>query len=77
MADYTNLFPTPETPMEPKSVLKSKTVWVNALILAAGVATYLSGHELIVENPAVVSILTVIVGGINVALRFFTKQPVK
>ena len=74
-----SIFPQLETEpeMETKSVLKSKTVWTNVLVVAAGVATFLAGHEVIAAYPAVVSILTVVVGGLNVALRFITSQPVK
>ena len=74
-----SIFPQlePEKPMEPKSVLKSRTVWVNILTLAVGVATYLQGQELIVQYPAVVSILAVVAGGIGVALRFLTSKPIK
>lgn len=66
-----------ETPMEPKSVLSSKTVWVSILTLAAGVATYLGGQDLVAQYPAVVSILAVVSGAIGVVLRFLTNQPIK
>ncbi len=62
---------------EPKSVLKSKTVWVNLLVIAAGVASYVAGHELVADNTALVSVLGVVVGVVNVALRFVTTDPVK
>lgn len=60
-----------------KSVLKSKTMWANMLVLAAGVATYLQGHELIAENPAIVSGITVAIAVINMGLRFVTVEPIK
>ena len=63
--------------MEPKSVLKSKTVWLNLLVIGAGVASYIAGHELVADNTALVSILGVLVGVMNVALRFVTKTEVK
>lgn len=63
--------------MEPKSPMKSKTVWANAAVIAVGVLTYLQGHELIAENPTVVSILAVAVGVGNVILRFITKDPIQ
>jgi hypothetical protein len=74
-----NIFPQLETEktMETKSILKSKTFWANALVVVAGVATFLAGHEVIANYPAVVSILTVVVGGLNVALRFVTTQAIK
>ena len=63
--------------MKPKSALVSKTVWANMAVLAVGVLTYLQGHELIVENPTVVSMLAVAVGVGNVILRFVTTDPIK
>lgn len=63
--------------MEPKSPLKSKTLWVNLLVLAAGVAGYVAGHEVMVDYPQVIAILGAVVGGINIALRFITTTPIK
>lgn len=63
--------------MEPKSPVKSKTIWANAALVVVGVLTYLQGHEVIVEHPTAVSILAVAVGLGNVVLRFLTNQPVK
>ena len=60
-----------------KQPLTSKTIWLNALIIASGIATYLQGHELIVEYPAAVSILAVVAGGIGVVLRFLTSKSIK
>jgi len=63
--------------MDKKSPLVSKTIWVNMLIIGAGVLSFIAGHELVVDNAAAVSMLTVAVGVVNVALRFMTKTPVK
>lgn len=72
------IFPqTGENPMEKKSILKSKTFWVNALTVAVGVATYLGGSEVIAQYPVAVSVIAVVVGALNVALRFVTNKPVK
>jgi len=59
-----------------KSPLKSKTVWTNILVLAAGVAGYLSGNDIISQYPQVVAILGAVVGGLNIVLRFFTSKPI-
>ena len=73
-----NIFPQlTENQVDSKKTVTSRTIWLNALIIASGVATYLQGHELIVEYPAVVSILAVVAGGIGVALRFLTNKPIK
>ena len=61
----------------PKSKLKSKTIWVNVAILVAGVLGYLQGHELIAENPVVVSVLAVAIGISGVILRLITDKPIK
>ena len=72
------IFPqTEEKPMEKKSILKSKTFWFNALTVATGIATYLAGSEVIAQYPAAVSVIAVVVGGLNVALRFVTNKPVR
>lgn len=65
----------PEAPA--KSVLKSKTVWLNILILAAGIVGFVAGHEVIADYPQVVAILAAVQGGLNIILRLFTTQPVK
>ena len=63
--------------MEKKSILKSKTVWINALILAAGIAGFIGGHEVITEYPQVVAIFGAVQGAVNIALRLITTQPIK
>lgn len=63
--------------MEPKSVLTSRTVWLNLLILAAGVVGFVAGHEVIAEYPQVVAILAAVQGGLNIILRLVTTQPIK
>lgn len=72
------IFPqTEDKPMEKKSILKSRIFWVNALTVAAGIATYLSGSEVIAQYPVAVSVIGVVLGGLNVALRFVTNKAVK
>jgi len=61
----------------PKSPLKSKTVWVNLLVLTVGVLGYLSGNDVITQYPQVVSVLGAVVGGLNIVLRFVTSKPIK
>jgi len=60
-----------------KSWAKSKSVWINMLTLAAGVIGYVAGHEVIAEYPTIVAALVAVLGGVNVALRFVTWQPIK
>ena len=63
--------------MNGKPLIKSRTFWTNMLVLAAGVAGYLGGHEIIADYPQVVAILGAVVGGINIALRFITTEPIQ
>jgi len=72
-----NIFPQLEPEMDKKPAIKSKTIWANMAVIAVGVLTYLQGHELIIENPTVVSILAVAVGVGNVILRLITDKAVK
>ena len=59
-----------------KSPLTSKTIWVNMIVLCAGVAGYVAGHDVLVDYPQVIAILTAVVGGLNIALRFITTKPI-
>lgn len=63
--------------MNKKSLWKSKTFWVNLLVLTAGVAGYIGGHDVVQQYPQVVAAAGAVVGAINIALRFVTTQPVK
>ena len=57
--------------MDSKSIFASKTFWVNAVSLVAMVIQGITGKEIIgLELQA--SILA----GVNIILRFITKQPV-
>ncbi len=63
--------------MNPKKVLRSKTIWANIAVVVVGVLAYLQGNEIILENPTIVSALAVAVGLGNVLLRFVTSEPIK
>lgn len=56
--------------MEAKKWYTSKTLWVNILAIAGDVVLNLTGHALPVGWDITV------LGGINMILRFITKQPV-
>ena len=62
---------------ETKSIFESKTFWVNFLTTAAGVITYLAGEAWIKEIPGGEATLLVVLGVVNVALRFITVDAVK
>jgi hypothetical protein len=60
-----------------KSPLASKTIWFNVLTLVAGLAAYMAGSEVIVENWAIaIPILAAVQGAVNIALRFMTTKPI-
>jgi hypothetical protein len=57
-------------------LLKSKTVIVNTLTVVVGVLGYLSGHEIIAQNPELVAALVSAIGVVNVLLRIVTVVPI-
>ena len=59
-----------------KSILTSKTFWLNALALAVVVLTALLGTDLVSHNPQAVLWLGAALAVANVILRFFTALPV-
>mgnify|MGYP001613372786 CR=1 FL=1 len=56
--------------MESKKWYTSKTLWLGMLIIAGGIAEYISGL------PAGVSISTIVAGALSIVIRFLTNQPV-
>lgn len=57
-----------------KGALRSKTIWVNVLTMVAAIVTLLIGDEWVKENPRVVAILGIVLGIVNVLLRFGTTE---
>jgi len=60
-----------------KSIEKSKTFWFNLLVIAAAIFAAVQGTDVIQANPTLVGIFGAVVGGLNILLRIFTKEPVK
>lgn len=60
-----------------KSILASKTFWVNAITLAAGLVAVLSGSELVQDYPQAVAVLAAVQGAVNIVLRLVTTRPIK
>lgn len=59
-----------------KSWLKSKTIIVNSLTLAASVLTLLVGSELVQQNPKITAGIVAALAAVNVGLRIITSVPI-
>jgi hypothetical protein len=59
-----------------KSPVASKTLWLNGIILIAGVIGFIAGHEVIVDYPQAAAAMLAIQGALNIVLRFMTSQPI-
>ena len=55
-----------------KKVWFSKTMWFNLLTIAAGVLATLAGQDFIAENPDTAALLAMIIGAVNLVLRWIT-----
>jgi len=60
-----------------KKIYASKTFWVNAVTILAGIVGYVAGSEIIADNTALVAGLIAVQGVVNVVLRFLTWAPVE
>ena len=60
-----------------KSVVASKTIWVNLLTLLAGSLVYVADQSVITDNPLAVGGIAVATAVVNLVLRFFTTTAVK
>lgn len=60
-----------------KSLLQSKTFWVNFLVAVIAICTGLSDLSLISENPQAVALIGTLIGAGNIVLRTVTKEPIK
>lgn len=61
--------------MEEKKWYKSKTVWVNALTVVAGLAPLLSNWTAVM-SPTWYAVGLTVVGAANLGLRALTTQPI-
>lgn len=60
----------------PKSWIKSKTIIVNSLTLAASLLAVVGGSDVIAEYPRAVAGVAAALAAVNIALRFVTYLPV-
>ena len=56
----------------PKSWIKSKTIILNGLTLAASLLTVVAGSELVADHPKAAAGIVAALAAVNVALRFVT-----
>jgi hypothetical protein len=59
-----------------KPFWQSKTILVNSLTLAASVIALVAGSDLIADHPGLTAALGVVLGGVNLVLRFVTSKPI-
>ena len=59
-----------------KTWWRSKTIWVNTVTFLIGVVSFLAGQEFIADYPQVATWFAIVLGLLNIALRFLTDQPV-
>lgn len=63
--------------MESKSILSSRTFWVNAITVAVATAGFVAGHEVMAAHPQIIAGIAVVQGALNIVLRLLTTQPIK
>jgi hypothetical protein len=63
--------------VEVKSVVESKTFWVNVVVIAVSMLTFFLDHELVRNNVDLVRYGTIAIGMLNIVLRFLTTQPMR
>lgn len=63
--------------MEPKNLLKSKTVWFNLLTLVSLSLAAVTDHTIVTEQPVLVGAVAVASALVNLGLRLVTKSPIK
>ncbi len=60
-----------------KSITRSKTFWVNMMVLVAAAVTAMSGTTVIADYPMLVTVFAAVSGVVNIALRMVTKVPIR
>ena len=60
-----------------KSWWRSKSIWIAAMQIVAGVLGAILGQEWITNNPQAVAVIVTIVGVLNAVIRSITTKPIK
>jgi len=63
--------------VDPKPVLQSKTLWVNAVVILLAALTGVMNCDVLTLYPSVIPWIAGIIGVVNIALRLVTSVPVK
>ena len=60
-----------------KSPLKSRTIWVNGLMLLAALLATTVNHDVLTQYPEAVPVLGAVAAAVNIVLRFISTDPIK
>ena len=60
-----------------KPIIKSRTFWVNALVVVAAGLAAMVDTSIIQQNPQLVAYGVAFLGVVNVVLRVITKEPIQ
>ena len=63
-------------PQLAKSVVLSRTIWLNALATLIVVVTSVQDLEWVSNNPAIGMVFALVLSSANIILRFMTTQPI-
>lgn len=61
--------------MKAKSILSSKTVWINAISGSAAICVIIANSDLVREHPKVISAFWLASAILGIILRLITNQP--
>lgn len=60
-----------------KSILASRTFWVNAATTAVAVLTVVAGQQWVAEYPKITAAIVGAIGVLNIVLRYITVSPIE
>ena len=63
--------------MASKTLVKSKTFWVNLVVIVVAAVVGVSNSAIVVDYPALVPWFAGVIGTLNIVLRLVTKTPIE
>ncbi len=63
--------------MNSKTLVKSKTFWVNLVIVVIAAIVGVSNSSFVIDYPALVPWFAGVIGTLNIVLRLVTKTPIE